>query len=128
MVRGDITELAVESSLNTGFIGIRTCLTNIPRMFKKVRNSVPEGLKTYSLNQDHVEIFFGAIRTRLGSNTNPSVLEFRAAYKRLLTYVQLEESKDGANCLGNLEKIMVLRVNIKRSVDYLNEARKVFFL
>uniref|UniRef100_A0A1B0DKW1 Transposable element P transposase-like RNase H C-terminal domain-containing protein n=1 Tax=Phlebotomus papatasi TaxID=29031 RepID=A0A1B0DKW1_PHLPP len=47
-------------------------------------------------------MFFGAVRTRLGSNTNPSVIQFRAAYKRLVTHVQIEARK--GNCLSGSEQ------------------------
>uniref|UniRef100_A0A1B0D956 Transposable element P transposase-like GTP-binding insertion domain-containing protein n=1 Tax=Phlebotomus papatasi TaxID=29031 RepID=A0A1B0D956_PHLPP len=29
-----------------------------------------------------------------------------SAYKKLITYVQLEEVPDGSNCLGNLEEVL----------------------
>lgn len=95
-------------------------------MYRQIKQHVSGGLHTYNLNQDHIELFFGSVRTRLGSNTNPSVLQYRAAYKRLLTYVQLEKSVSGTNCLTTLEDIAVLQVNTTRSFDYINNDLKVF--
>uniref|UniRef100_A0A1B0CZ70 Transposable element P transposase-like RNase H C-terminal domain-containing protein n=1 Tax=Phlebotomus papatasi TaxID=29031 RepID=A0A1B0CZ70_PHLPP len=103
-----------------GFIGIIICLKNLPHMYREVKQDLTGGMKTYMLNQDHIELFFGSIRTRLGANTNPSVLQFRSAYKRLLTYVQLEKRLDGTNCLASLDDIVVLKVNTSRSLDYIN--------
>lgn len=98
------------------------------QIYEKVKSHVGQGgLKTYALNQDHIELFFGSVRTRLGSNDNPTVLQFRSAYKKLLTYVQLEEAPDGSNCLGTLEKVVVLGVNTKRSLNYINEMQEVLF-
>uniref|UniRef100_A0A1B0DFL1 Transposable element P transposase n=1 Tax=Phlebotomus papatasi TaxID=29031 RepID=A0A1B0DFL1_PHLPP len=119
--KGKTKQPVVESPNQTGFIGFRACLTNIRQIYEKVKSYVgQDGLKTYALNQDHIELFFGSVRTRLGSNDNPTVLQFRSAYKKLLTYVQLEEAPDGSNCLGNLEKVVVLGVHTKRSLNYIN--------
>lgn len=41
-------------------------------------------LITYRLSQDHLELFFGAIRSKSGYNNNPTARQFEAAYKRLI--------------------------------------------
>jgi len=41
-------------------------------------------LLTYKLSQDHIALFFGAVRASCGGNNNPTVRQFTAAYKRLL--------------------------------------------
>ncbi len=53
---------------------------------------------TYKFSQDHLELFFGAIRSSGGFNNNPTAQQFTAAYKRLL----LRSSIHGQN--GNCEK------------------------
>ena len=39
---------------------------------------------TYKLSQDHLELFFSAVRAAGGFNNNPTPQQFMAAYKRLL--------------------------------------------
>jgi len=39
---------------------------------------------TYKLSQDHIELFFSKIRCKGGFNNNPSVVQFRAAYRSLI--------------------------------------------
>jgi hypothetical protein len=46
-------------------------------------------LLTYKLSQDHLELFFGAVRSR-GCNNNPTVRQFTAAHKRLLMHHNVE--------------------------------------
>ena len=53
---------------------------------------------TYKFSQDHLELFFGAIRSSGGFNNNPTAEQFTAAYKRLL----LRSSIQGRN--GNCTK------------------------
>ncbi|KAJ4932497.1 hypothetical protein JOQ06_010917 [Pogonophryne albipinna] len=54
-------------------------------------------LLTYKLSQDHLELFFSAIRAHGGYNNNPNVRQFRGAYKRLLVRHQVK--KGTGNCL-----------------------------
>ena len=56
-------------------------------------------LLTYKLSQDHLELFFSAIRSRGGWNNNPSVVHFKAAWQRLLCHQQLKEVGTG-NCVS----------------------------
>lgn len=55
-------------------------------------------LRTYPLNQDHLEIFFGKIRARNGFNNNPNVSQFKGAYRRLLTNLEIRPPRH-SNCL-----------------------------
>ena len=41
-------------------------------------------LLTYKLSQDHLELFFGAVRAHGGSNNNPTVRQFVACFKRMI--------------------------------------------
>lgn len=47
------------------------------------------------MSQDHLELFFGAIRSKGGFNNNPTARQFQAAYKHLLVQVQIVGSKAG---------------------------------
>lgn len=57
-------------------------------------------LLTFKINQDHLETFFSALRSRGGFNDNPSAMQFEASYKRLLVRHGIFASEKG-NCLIN---------------------------
>jgi len=52
---------------------------------------------TYKFSQDHVEILFGQIRQRGGSNNNPNVIQFKTAMKQILLKNAIKCINDG-NC------------------------------
>ena len=52
----------------------------------------------YKTSQDHLELFFGAVRAAGGCNNNPTTIQFTAAYKSLLLKSHISEGK------GNCEK------------------------
>lgn len=45
---------------------------------------------TYKLSQDHLELFYSAVRSRGGFNNNPSPKQFAAIFKRLLIHHELK--------------------------------------
>jgi len=50
-------------------------------------------LLTFKLNQDHLEIFFSALRSRGGFNNNPNAQQFKAAYKRLMVIKLMHQKR-----------------------------------
>jgi len=52
---------------------------------------------TFKLSQDHIELFFCSLRSRFGSNNNPSAKEFQHAYKRLLLNQEIRGNH--GNCI-----------------------------
>lgn len=52
---------------------------------------------TYKFSQDHLEIFFGIVRLRLGCNDNPNVSQFRTCMKKILLKNDIRPSTAG-NC------------------------------
>lgn len=62
-------------------------------------------LLTYKISQDHLELFFGAIRSKGGHNNNPTSRQFEAAYKRLIIHTELVSVKGN---VSELEKIFIL--------------------
>uniref|UniRef100_A0A1B0DHA7 THAP-type domain-containing protein n=1 Tax=Phlebotomus papatasi TaxID=29031 RepID=A0A1B0DHA7_PHLPP len=108
------------SASKIGFLGLYICLENLPKIFSDYKNDLnPIGLKTYNLNQDSVELFFNSVRSRLGCNTSPTVLQFRAAYRKLITYAQIKEDSSG-NCIAGLENVKILQVNPERCIQAIN--------
>ena len=69
----------------TAFIGFMAAIKATKALFKQYvgENKPLEYLLTYKLSQDHLELFFGAIRAYGGANNNPTVRQFVAAYKRM---------------------------------------------
>jgi hypothetical protein len=85
----------------TGFIGFIVAIKSIKGLFHDLieRTDAPmKYLLTYKFSQDHLELFFGAIRSAGGFNNNPTAQQFVSAYKRLL----MRSSIEGDN--GNCEK------------------------
>ena len=85
----------------TGFLGFLVGIQSIKRIFQALAeaNNVPlKYLLTYKLSQDHLELFFGAVRAAGGFNNNPTTQQITAAYKLLLLRSHIEGGK------GNCEK------------------------
>ena len=51
----------------------------------------------YKLSQDPLELFFGCIRASLGYNNNPTVNQFKGAFKRILAGAMLKSTT--GNCI-----------------------------
>ena len=50
-------------------------------------------LLTYKFSQDHLELFFGAVRAAGGCNNNPTAYNFLSIYKRLLLRSSIQGGK-----------------------------------
>ena len=62
-------------------------LKSFPGIFHdlvEVPNAPLKYLLTYKFSQDHLELFFGAVRAAGGCNNNPNAQQFVSIYKRLL--------------------------------------------
>lgn len=88
----------LKSNRKTGFLGFIICLTNIFDLFDILKEKGLKYLLTYKINQDHLETFFSALRSRGGFNNNPNAKQFESSYKRLLVRHEIEASERG-NCL-----------------------------
>ena len=84
----------------TGFVGLLCDMVSVRHLFRSLVAGDDPALKyllTYKLSQDHLELFFGAIRQRGGWNNNPTCEQFKEAYKRLLVRHQMVRVQRG-NC------------------------------
>lgn len=71
----------------TGFLGFLSNISAYKTMFEHlVEGGFLKYLLTYKTSQDHLELFFGGIRSRLGCNDNPTTDQFLSTYKRLLMH------------------------------------------
>lgn len=88
----------LKSNRKTGFLGFIICLINTFDLFDILKEKGLKYLLTYKINQDHLETFFSALRSRGGFNNNPNAKQFESSYKRLLVRHEIEASERG-NCL-----------------------------
>ena len=101
---------AIQSHTRTGFIGFISCAHSVAALFDtyvKPADSPLKYLLTYKMSQDHLELFFAAVRSRGGHNNNPTPRQFSAAYKRLLMRHEIASS---GNCTA-VDKTSVLSIS-----------------
>ena len=71
---------------------------------------------TYKFSQDHLELWFGAIRMCRGSNNNPTARQFVAAYKRLLLRSSIGGNRGDVYKMDNTE-MRLSNVALARKYD-----------
>ena len=75
------------SKRKTGFLGFLVCIDSVLGLASDLvlrEKPVLKYLLTYKMSQDHLELFFSAVRACRGWNNNPTTRHFIAAYKQLL--------------------------------------------
>lgn len=90
--------LVINSRKYTGFLGLIVSLTNVLRIFADHFQKLNGHLLTYKLSQDHLEVFFSAVRSKGGYSNNPTAYQFINIYKKLLVHAD-GKSSEHANCL-----------------------------
>lgn len=112
----------VNSRRKTGFLGFLVNFRSLENLFERlVRNGRLQFLLTYKLSQDHLELFFGCIRSKLGANNNPTTQEFSSTYKRLLLH-GIHHGLHG-NCFPQ-DDTQILYTSLKNSINLEEEAEK----
>lgn len=105
-------DLVVKTQLQTGFLGFYIGLEIVKEMYVEfVVPNIIRCYESYSACQDHLEIFFNAIRSRNGWCSNPTVLQFKTSLQALIVHAETRYYDNG-NC-NQLEFIPVLQ-SIKR--------------
>lgn len=91
----------IHSQQGTGFKGFIVNMYTLMQMYNETvkQNKIVECLPTYSMNQDHVEIFFGKSRAMYGHNDNPTVQQFQSSFRKILVNTTDFTSKKG-NCVN----------------------------
>lgn len=98
------------SRRKTPFIGFLAGIKSLQGLFETLVKCDPPKLKhllTYKLSQDHVELFFCAVRSANGTNNNPTARQFEATYKRLLVRHEIGQ---GSTCIAQ-DKTPILHVS-----------------
>jgi len=99
----------INSGRKTGFNGLIVCLKSIIALFDDViKTDLMDFILSYKISQDHIEMFFSAIRSRGGFCNNPTASQFESAYKRLLIHTEITTSIQ-ANCM-RLDETEILTV------------------
>lgn len=82
------------SARKTGFIGFLIGIESLISLYSKyvLTEKKLQYVLPYKWSQDHLEVFFSAIRSRNGHD----VVQFKAAYKRLVTHACIKTSN--GNC------------------------------
>lgn len=103
----------LQSRNKTGFLGFLINIQSFREMFRIYveEKQILDQFVTYRFSQDHIEMFFGTIRTKGGCNNNPSSTHFKAIYKRLITHNDITCSAK-ANCshFNNTKKLFACRI------------------
>lgn len=109
-------KLILDTKSHTGFLGFLVAIKVFQSLFQQliVERGVLTFIMTYKFSQDHLEIFFSAIRMRNGHNDNPNVKQFISAYRRLLSHNEVKASSYG-NAV-ELENIKILNVSSFKKV------------
>jgi hypothetical protein len=88
------SRLLIESNRKTVFFGFIINCNNLLNLYKDLKSHYKfEYILSFKLSQDHLETFFSAVRSRSGFNNNPSCLQFKATYKRLIVKHEISGSK-----------------------------------
>lgn len=125
-IKDDKNKSVLQSNRNTGFLGMIVSLSNIIPYYQSILRHNITFLLTYKLSQDHLEMFFSAIRSRGGFNNNPSCLQFMSAYKKLLVRHQVKSSNN-ANCTA-IDATTILHVSCNtasKSTDLIIENENI---
>jgi Transposase protein len=101
----------LDTTSKTGFFGFIICMKSLSSIYKSLiepdqNNGSLKYLLPYKLSQDHLEMFFGAIRQKGGWNSNPSCSNALAAYKALnLNVIMIHSDKSNVKNDGVLKSL-----------------------
>jgi len=97
----------VKSQRATGFLGLLITLNSLKNIKSQlIDTNCLKFIPMYKLSQDHLNIFFGSVKSQGGYNKNPTARQFKSAYKKLLVNTQIKDRGLG-NCMA-LEDIPIL--------------------
>lgn len=119
--------LLLDSLRHTGFLGLKICIASIKILFKNlIATNILQFLPLYKFSQDHLELFFGSIRSQGGYNNNPTARQFQSAYKKVLVHVELRHSFRG-NCVP-LEQLQILKCDPVHQINVTSRDYRAFQL
>lgn len=105
----------------TGFLGFIQTLRSIRHIYdENVKNGSMDYLLTCKLSQDHVETFFGCIRSRGGFNNNPNAMQLCSSYKQLMIHNEIK-SLSQSNCITDNTSILTISSSRSKILHYADE-------
>ena len=112
--------LVKEDSRKTGFIGIISNIHCIRLIYDtNVQNGPLEYLCTFKLSQDPLEQFFGLVRLRCGLNNNPTPMQFKAIYKKILIGVSTKIVENSNVTLLDYDNLVAVTPNTQDRIEHL---------
>lgn len=112
----------LESSRKTGFLGFVMCFSSLSHLYNTlIETKKLTSLKLYKISQDHLELFFGNIRSLGGHNNNPTARQFQSAYKKLVIRINDVQSFNTGNCIS-LEHIDILHYSSADPIKTINSS------
>jgi hypothetical protein len=99
-------EKMIHSKRKCAFIGFLTCMKSVEMLYTYMESGDLDldFFATYKFCQDHLEIFFNAVRLRNGWSFNPTPTQFRTAFRRLLVHAGKHVlGSAAANCISQDE-------------------------
>ena len=99
----------IYSRRKTGPLGFISCIKVCESLVADMKNgSLPlQHIRTYKLQQDHLECWFSQIRQRNGWSYNPTALQFMFAYRTLLLHNGKTILNNGMNCQPQDETVLL---------------------
>lgn len=107
----------VKSTVKAGFRGFVINIVSILKMYDEYveKQKCMRYMATYRLSQDHLEMFFGRIRSMHGWNDNPTVQQFTSSFKKLLHRCDVRisaYSNISIGCTSNILTVSSRRVKL----------------
>ncbi|EZA59658.1 THAP domain-containing protein [Ooceraea biroi] len=98
-----------------GFLGFLISIQSLLTSFEEIcqKEYILTYIPTYKFSQDHIEMLFSVIRSHGGYNNNPTVKQFKSAFRKILIHDELSTPSTG-NCIP-LEEIPILNVSSKKN-------------
>lgn len=107
-------ETVIYTQTRAAFKGFIINATNFKSIYEEcVDTNLLDCLETFKFSQDHLESFFGRIRSLCGSDDNPTIEQFTAAFKKIVICSEIQSS-EYANCSDALN-LTILQVSSRQS-------------
>ena len=93
-----------------------------------IKKKICDYILSYKLSQDHVEMFFALIRRMNGFSYNPTTIQFKSAFKKLLlNSIDVLVSRS-ANCRPQDDSLLIsdtTDINKMKTSSKKNEMKKM---
>lgn len=103
----------LKSRSAVGFLGLLTNIKSIRGIYADyIQSGKLETFNTFQFSQDHLETYFTLVRSALGANNNPTPLQFKGVYRKLLVCMPHVSARSG-NCILNSTNVLTVSSGIQ---------------